>query len=166
MGNKNIIKTTGTSEKPQRIYKATGTTQTYKQALFIANYKKNKGNGTQAIIDAGYKVNNKNTAGVMATENLGKPNIAQEISPADIVRAATNILKKETIKNVNKLIDLRDNAKNEVVKRQATDSMLDRAGLIPIHKIQSVNVNIDNAMLSQLCKALKNTRANKSVFVE
>lgn len=49
---------------------------TPKQKAFVREYKKNGGNGTQAAIKAGYS---ENTADVIATENLRKPNIRQAL---------------------------------------------------------------------------------------
>ena len=49
---------------------------TPKQKAFVREYKKNGGNGTQAAIKAGYS---ENTADVIATENLRKPNIREAL---------------------------------------------------------------------------------------
>jgi phage terminase small subunit len=50
---------------------------TPKQKAFVREYKKNGGNGTQAAIKAGYS---ENTADVIATENLRKPNIKEALA--------------------------------------------------------------------------------------
>lgn len=50
---------------------------TLKQRIFIKNYLKN-GNATEAAVVA-YKVKNRNVAGVIASENLRKPNIVNAI---------------------------------------------------------------------------------------
>lgn len=49
---------------------------TPKQKAFVREYKKNGGNGTKAAIKAGYS---ENTADVIATENLRKPNIREAL---------------------------------------------------------------------------------------
>lgn len=49
---------------------------TPKQKAFVREYKKNGGNGTQAAIKAGYS---ENTADVIATENLRKPNVKKAL---------------------------------------------------------------------------------------
>lgn len=49
---------------------------TPKQKAFVREYKRNGGNGTQAAIKAGYS---ENTADVIATENLRKPNIREAL---------------------------------------------------------------------------------------
>lgn len=49
---------------------------TPKQRAFVRAYKTNGGNGTQAAIKAGYS---ENTAYVIATENLRKPNIKEAL---------------------------------------------------------------------------------------
>ena len=51
---------------------------TVKQAKFVKEYVKNDGNGTKAVQKA-YNVDDVNTAAVMATENLRKPNIQQAL---------------------------------------------------------------------------------------
>ena len=49
---------------------------TPKQKAFVREYKRNGGNGTQAAIKAGYS---ENTADVIATENLRKPNVKKAL---------------------------------------------------------------------------------------
>ena len=51
---------------------------TNKQKAFVAEYIKDL-NGTQAVYRAGYNVDNDNSAGVIAHENLRKPKIKAEI---------------------------------------------------------------------------------------
>ena len=52
---------------------------TFKQKTFAQSYVKNKGNGTKAALEA-YNPNNKVTAQSIATENLSKPLVRQEIN--------------------------------------------------------------------------------------
>jgi phage terminase small subunit len=62
---------------------------TAKQARFVEEYLKNRGNATQAAIDAGYS---KKTARAIGAENLTKPDIAAAIAKAQGDRAKrTNI---------------------------------------------------------------------------
>ena len=50
-----------------------------KQKKFVKEYIKNGGNATQAVLDAQYKPNNKNTAGSIGSENLKKPKIQKAL---------------------------------------------------------------------------------------
>jgi len=52
---------------------------TLKQKKFVQEYVKNNGNGTKAVIDAGYDVKNKQTAGTIAKENIKKPHLKKSI---------------------------------------------------------------------------------------
>lgn len=52
---------------------------TPRERMFIYCYTTNNGNGTQAIIDAGYEVSSREVAASMASENLRKPHIKKEI---------------------------------------------------------------------------------------
>ncbi|TSC76703.1 MAG: hypothetical protein G01um101429_1148 [Parcubacteria group bacterium Gr01-1014_29] len=62
---------------------------TYKQRAFARAYVKNKGNGTQAAVEA-YNPRNRDTAHAIASENLRKPAVMREIErllPGDEVEA-------------------------------------------------------------------------------
>ena len=52
---------------------------TLKQRLFVDEYVKNKGNGTQAALKAGYGKGKPNVAAVQASENLRKPKVRKHI---------------------------------------------------------------------------------------
>lgn len=54
---------------------------TLKQQLFCQHYLSNGGNATQAIIDAGYNVENRIVATAVGTENLAKPLIKKYLGP-------------------------------------------------------------------------------------
>lgn len=54
---------------------------TPKQRRFIANYVQTS-NATQSVVEAGYKVADRNVAGSIAVENLQKPAIRAEIERA------------------------------------------------------------------------------------
>lgn len=61
-----------------------------KQKEFVKEYLSNGGNATQAVIDAGYDVNNRDTARSIGTENLSKPLIKKalaEMIPDDLLMA-------------------------------------------------------------------------------
>ena len=51
---------------------------TFKQRAFARAYVKNKGNGTQAAVEA-YNPRNRDTAHAIASENLRKPAVMREI---------------------------------------------------------------------------------------
>ena len=55
---------------------------TTKQRKFVREYTNNGGNGAEAIMAAGYDCNNDNSARVLASENLNKPNIILAIEQA------------------------------------------------------------------------------------
>lgn len=58
----------------------TGTkNMTLKQKRFAKEYVKTKGNKTQAVINAGYDVKNRDVAAQIGVENMNKPKIQQEI---------------------------------------------------------------------------------------
>lgn len=53
-------------------------TPTLKQELFVREYVKNNGNGAQAALKV-YNTTDPNTARAIASENLTKPNVKQEL---------------------------------------------------------------------------------------
>ncbi|MBD3365894.1 hypothetical protein GF360_00970 [candidate division WWE3 bacterium] len=55
------------------------TNLTLKQEKFIEEYIKESGNGTQAAINAGYDVANRQVASQISYENLRKPELQQEL---------------------------------------------------------------------------------------
>lgn len=59
--------------------KSKAITLTLKERRFSKEYIKNNGNGTQAVIDAGYKVKNRNMAGVIARQNIKKDKVQKSI---------------------------------------------------------------------------------------
>jgi len=71
--------------------------------------------GTQAVILAGYEILDKNTAKVIASENLTKPNICQYITTL-IDEAGLNdqVVDKHLLYNVTQYIDLK--AKNTAIE--------------------------------------------------
>src|SRR5690349_1845932 len=66
---------------------------TLKQKLFCKTYIDNGGNGTEAVLNSGYRVKDgdRNTAAMIASENLRKPNIKnyiEELYKADGLNAS------------------------------------------------------------------------------
>ena len=58
---------------------------TNKQQKFVSEYTNNGGNGAKAIMAAGYNCNNDNSARVLASENLKKPNVILAIEQSGYV---------------------------------------------------------------------------------
>ncbi len=54
---------------------------TLKQKLFVKKYIQNNGNGTQSVLET-YNTDDPNVAGAIASENLRKPSIQNEIRQA------------------------------------------------------------------------------------
>ena len=89
---KKATKTKLTKSKPTRqIKEKKEHPLTGKQELFCQEFIKHF-NGTQAVIDAKYKVNSKNCAGVIAFENLRKHNIQRRLTDLKEERAKRNEL--------------------------------------------------------------------------
>jgi phage terminase small subunit len=75
-----------------------------KQKRFVKEYIKNGGNATQAVLDAKYKPNNKNTAGSIGSENLKKPKIQKALkSIADSIPDKLLIEKHLALLNAEKI---------------------------------------------------------------
>lgn len=95
-------------------------TLTGKQARFVTEYV-NSLNGTQAAIAAGYS---RKTARAIASENLGKPSIKQEIAHQQALRqtrlnATRELVLQELVKIVDfKLSELYDEDDNVLPMRQ------------------------------------------------
>ncbi|MBQ6349825.1 MAG: terminase small subunit [Methanobrevibacter sp.] len=126
---------------------------TPKQKAFVREYKANGGNGTQAAIKAGYS---ENTADVIATENLRKPNIKEALAQAekkmqekyeytldDMVRELDDVkLKADAEQNRQaqiKAIELKGKAFGLFIDRQEITGK-DGKDLIPVIEIQPVKV--------------------------
>lgn len=97
---------------------------TPKQERFVKEYL-DSGNGTQAALKA-YNTEDHNTAGVIAHENLRKPNIQKYLE--DIaVKAATRVEQ------------LMEQSENLTVALGASKDILDRAGYKPVDKSELSN---------------------------
>lgn len=55
-------------------------TLSFKEKAFCESYLSYVGNGTQAVINAGYEAKNETVAAAIASENLRKPHISQYIN--------------------------------------------------------------------------------------
>jgi phage terminase small subunit len=102
-----------------------------KQRKFVEKYIENGGNGTQAVIDAGYDVKDRRVAGVVSSENLAKPMIAELLE--DFAPTALSNIK--VLANV---------AQNEAVKLNANKDLLDRAGFQAVNKTFNVTLDIES----------------------
>lgn len=108
------------------------------------------GNATQAVIDAGYNVTTKETAGAIGYENLKKPQVwamIENYAP----KAQTNIEQ------------LAENAQNEGVRLSANKDILDRSGYLPVSKsiTTTVNITIDDSRFNEILKAFNSKSSNK-----
>ena len=94
---------------------------TLKQKLFCQNYIENRGNGTQAVIDAGYNVSkagliDRKQAKVIASQNLAKKPIQEYLQeqyakefPMDVLahrEHANLIMQRENLNATAKAIDM------------------------------------------------------------
>ena len=69
---------------------------TDKQKRFVDTFVNNGGNGVEAVVAAGYNCKNDNSARVLASENLKKPNIILAIEQSGYIDS--KIINIETIK--------------------------------------------------------------------
>lgn len=123
--NKSIISTIDNSKLPKL---------TRKQSSFVKQLLENpKQSATQAILKSDYNVSTYNSAGLMASENLRKPQILAHLI-ANSERAESKIVK------------LLDSDKEEIVLSASKD-ILDRVHGKATQKIEqqntSLNINID-----------------------
>jgi phage terminase small subunit len=101
---------------------------TKKQRKFAKTYVET-GNGTQSAL-AHYNTKDPDVAGVIASENLGKPKV-RELIDGYAARATTNIQ------------TLAETAENESVRLNANKDQLDRAGYKPVERTMSVSVEVE-----------------------
>lgn len=100
---------------------------TPKQRIFVDRFMILK-NGTQAAIDAGYNVKSRGVARVIATENLTKPSIKEEIAKKH--QYFEDVLQSEILNLLNNLLEIaHDKTINPGVRVKAITDLLDRAGL-------------------------------------
>jgi phage terminase small subunit len=85
------------------------------------------GNGTEAIVKAGYDVANRDVAGVMAVEYLGKPKIQNAIMSRK--EEFYTRLDQEVMSLLNSLVEIANSPKTpEGVRVKAITDLLDRSG--------------------------------------
>lgn len=120
---------------------------TFKQKAFVREYIKNKGNGTQAALKV-YDANTPKAASVIATENLEKLSVQEQLSK-ELAREELS-LQRFTSK-------LSDIARSEPVKGYTGGDIMDAVktglklhGVLADKKhVTSVNVNADLSKLSK-----------------
>ena len=103
-------------------------TATKKQRGFARDYV-DTGNATKAALK-NYDTQDINTAAVIGSENIRKPNVIAEIN--DYAHEAVGEIKK-----------LGKGAKNEAVRLNANKDMLDRAGYKAVERTMNVNVDLE-----------------------
>jgi len=122
---------------------------TEKQLKFI-KYKKQGLTNKDAVIKAGYKVNRKNqdlSARVVGSRNLTNINIQKKI--VSTTEKALQKLKQEANNNVDDLISLKQQTKDDNLKFKTITDMLDRAGVRVIDKSVKLNLNMDISQIPE-----------------
>jgi phage terminase small subunit len=104
--------------KPKRL--------TYKQERFVNKYIENKGNATQAVLEAGYDTNIENARRI-GEENLEKPAIREAIDKA---LSELDITPTKILKRFDKEAETADNA---MARIRANENLADIADLYPKH---------------------------------
>ena len=100
---------------------------TIKQEKFVQSYVDTGGNGTQAIIQAGYRVKDREVAGVMSAQNLAKTKVKQaiDVKKADMAK----VLEDNSMLLLTNLLEIAFNTNTPVAVRvKALQDLLDRAG--------------------------------------
>lgn len=116
---------------------------TRKQAVFIEEVVKT-GNGTKAALKA-YDTDDYNTAKAIASENLAKPYIEEEINR-----------RLQDAKNM--IYVLSQTSEKDEIKLRASQDIVDRVEWKALQKIQSdttLNIDLENADLETLIKVAK-----------
>lgn len=95
---------------------------TDKQTEFINQYFLCNMNGTEAVIQAGYKVKNRQTAAAIASENLRKPHVRDEIDKRlkeNTLKAnqVLHILSKHALADIRYILDKEGEPNMKVAKR-------------------------------------------------
>lgn len=99
---------------------------TLKQEKFVEKYIA-LGNGTQAVIDAGYKAKDRAVAQVIGSENLLKPMIKKAIQAKK--SHVAEILEQEAMSLLSNLLEIAYSPTTPVaVRLKALQDLLDRAG--------------------------------------
>lgn len=99
------------------------TKPTYKQRAFARAYVEAEGNGTEAVIKAGYKVKSRAVAKAMAPRLLATPVVQQE------TESWQAFLERSIAPSLQTIDDLRKNCPDPRVKLAASKDLLSRAGV-------------------------------------
>lgn len=118
---------------------------TIKQKLFCQYYIETSGNGTEAIIKAGYKLNkagviNRNLAKSMASENLTKPDIRKYIE--ELLEASGFNDNSVKLQHLNLITQ----SKNLSVKAKAIDMYYKLSGNYSPTKVEETNPGMEAAL--------------------
>lgn len=116
-----------------------------RQKLFCKYYVETSGNGTEAVIKAGYKLNksgvvNKNLARSIASENLTKPNIKVLINQL----IDTNGFNSSNVKMQH--LKLVKQSENLPVKAKAIDMFYKLSGEYAPAKVEETNKSLEEAL--------------------
>jgi hypothetical protein len=96
---------------------------TYKQAAFAKAYIEEKGNATEAVVKAGYKVKDRTVAKAMGTEILAVPSVQREIATWQ------EFLEREALPSLQVIKHLRDQSDDQRVRLAASRDLLNRGGV-------------------------------------
>ncbi len=102
-------------------YMAMRTKPTLKQERFARAYVVD-GNATEAVVQAGYDVKDRNSAATVGTENLRKPQVARAIQDW------RQFLEAEVMPSLETIRTLRDNSEDGRLRLAASRDLLNRAG--------------------------------------
>ena len=105
---------------------------TLKQRRFAEAYVLT-GNATQAVVEAKYKVANRDIAASLASENLRKPQVKASVY---------EMLEKYAPRSARRIEKLANGARSEYVKLEANRDILDRAGYKAVEKFENTSVII------------------------
>ncbi len=117
---------------------------TIKQKRFAKAYAAS-GNGTQAVVDAGYKVKNRDVAATVAAENIRKPQVMAEIESWQV------ILERSIVPSLQTVDELRRTCPDPRIRLAASRDLLNRAGVGKQNdaprSVVAVFANMDEGML-------------------
>jgi phage terminase small subunit len=144
-----------------------------KQKKFVKEYIKNGGNGTQAVIDAGYKVKDRKVAGVVSAENLAKPSIAKVVKSLSEAFTDKELIKvhkeglqasKKIFKNNNESgeVELVGDEPDYPTRHKYLETAYKLKGSFAPEKSVNLNINSDSpeqmARLKDIAKKLNELR--------
>ena len=148
--NETQIGTVATKKKPRKL--------TYKQREFVARYFKNKGNGTKTALEV-YDTKDYLTAAQIATENINKPQVINEMELAYkasglnkdafgkiIGKKVLNIDEKLTPKDHVKYCNIYVDTVPGVKAPTKTESHTDNTYNINLSMVQSITLEVRKAI--------------------